>query len=655
MSIGSFRGTILPAFATIASLLLQQPASAEPCANSCARGRNVCVMQARTTFVACLQGCGAGDLQCSAACRTASRAARTTCQATHNDCKTTCPPSSTTDTCTVGCSASAKASFTNGLAAGRTCVQNCKATGGSGLGGCLKQCAATLGSSGATSLAAFQGCLTGCQGQVTGVCFSTTAMQCTADPCGPEQPCSQPNEFCSERCAVPPPSGTCYDASTLQCTDQTCSATQPCPQANQTCLPACPPPPPQGKCFDTTSKQCTDQACDSAHRCTLPPQICTLQCPPPPQHGTCFDTSTMQCTDQACSDEHTCAANQRCVLQCPPPTPVAQCSSVPCDGTCVISPACPPGEACPELRQHGRCASDANGNCACVPVSPEPTRTARPTPTPQCQDLPCGGPCTIGPSCQLGKPCPEFPTRLGACAPGAAGNCECVPVSPQPTPTRKPPQCSAAPCGGSCALCPDCQPGMDCPEKIPCRQGTCQADASGVCQCVPAQLPTPTARPTCASDADCNDANVCTADHCAGGRCEHACVCVTANGASRCCKGPGELCVRLCGADGAGTCGGVCPPGADCQAQPTAPAGCGCVSDAGGPCGGNLFAPPPVCASGLVCQQQLPDATGVCVAANCVPLFTSGCSQTSDCCEPCGDGTRAPCGVCVNGTCVGAP
>jgi hypothetical protein len=38
-----------------------------------------------------------------------------------------------------------------------------------------------------------------------------------------------------------------------------------------------------------------------------------------------------------------------------------------------------------------------------------------------------------------------------------------------------------------------------------------------------------------------------------------------------------------------------------------------------------------------------------------VPLFTSGCTQTSDCCEPCSRLGRAPCGVCINGFCSGAP
>ena len=653
MNTGSFRRVVCAALVVAGALVVPPLASAAPCVSSCAHGRRVCFMQAYTAFTACLQSCAAGDTQCSAACRSTSRAARATCQATQTDCATTCPPASSgTDSCTTGCSATAKASFAQALAAGKSCVRGCAAS--ADVQSCLKQCAATMSDSAAPALATFQGCLSGCQGPVTGVCYSTTAMECTTDPCGPGQACSQPNEFCSERCASPAPSGTCYDSSTLQCTGQTCSPTQPCAQASQTCVPTCPPPTPHGKCFDTSTKQCTDQACGPGRPCASASQVCTLQCQPPPPEGTCFDTTAMQCTDQACSDGQPCSANQRCVRQCPPPTPVPQCSSVPCGGPCVVSAVCSSGESCRDSRrQYGQCVSDANGNCGCLPASPRPTPTARATPTPQCQAVPCGGSCTIGPFCEPGEPCPAFPTRLGQCIADATGVCQCGPLSPTPTPSPLPPQCSDAPCGGSCSVCSHCDPGEVCPDF--CRPGTCQTDASGACQCVPVQLPTPTARPTCASDADCDDGNVCTADHCDGGKCEHACICATASGTPTCCTRPGELCVHPCGTDATGACGGFCPFRATCAVQPTAQAGCGCVSGAGGPCGGNLFVPPPVCAAGLVCQQHVPDAIGVCVVPNCIPLSASGCTQTSDCCVPCGNGTHAPCAVCLNGTCVGAP
>ena len=202
-------------------------------------------------------------------------------------------------------------------------------------------------------------------------------------------------------------------------------------------------------------------------------------------------------------------------------------------------------------------------------------------------------------------------------------------------------------------IVPTCPPGEICPEGEFVIRGQCTADSAGSCQCVVVEQPTPT--PGCATDADCDDGNPCTADRCVNGVCEHGCICLTSAGEPSCCGGPSDICVKPCGSDAAGTCGGACPVGASCESVPSANAACGCVSGPGGPCGGNIFAPPPVCAPGLVCHQTLPDITGYCEKPDCIPLFTSGCSQTSDCCELCGNGTHAPCGVCINDACVGAP
>ena len=378
--------------------------------------------------------------------------------------------------------------------------------------------------------------------------------------------------------------------------------------------------------------------------------------------GRCFDVDRRVCTGQPCGPAAPCAAHQLCDVRarlcpCEAPgatvqTPGAQCASATCDGRCVVSVPCtsPP---CPALfPRPGRCTSTA-GNCECVPLSPP---TPRPTPTPPCTGMPCDGPCTICQPCPPGAVCPAFPCLTGTCQQDTLGSCVCAPsIPPTPTPRATPtPACENAPCGGACAICPPCFPGTICP-AAPCRLGTCVDSANAGCTCVPNVPPSPTPAPTCATDADCNDDDGCTADHCVGGSCEHVCVCTTAAGEPSCCGGPTGLCVRACAADSAGTCGGACPGGGKCEMLPGAQAACGCVSGAGGPCGGNIFAPPPVCAPGLVCQQSLPDATGVCVAPNCIPLFASGCLQTSDCCEPCGNGTRPPCAVCLNGTCVGAP
>jgi len=43
------------------------------------------------------------------------------------------------------------------------------------------------------------------------------------------------------------------------------------------------------------------------------------------------------------------------------------------------------------------------------------------------------------------------------------------------------------------------------------------------------------------------------------------------------------------------------------------------------------------------------------LCAQCIPLFQTGCTTTDDCCEPCTVLGRAPCAVCINGECSGAP
>ena len=719
----------------VAVFVLQAPVAAEQCANSCARARGVCAMQSRIALRACLQGCVTGGAQCRASCMTALRTGRATCQATRADCMTTCPaPAARSASCIGGCSAAAKSCFAGALPASATCVETCRSADGAGVKNCLEQCAGTIGGSRSACLATFQGCVVGCDGQASGSCFSTTALACTTEMCGPDHACSKPDEFCSPRCSAPPPSGTCLELGNLQCTHGTCSPTEPCAQPGETCVPICPPPFPQGRCFDRTTKECSDQPCDPMHPCASSDQVCTWQCPvhtpaPPcasvPCGGPCAisptcppgrvcpeaaflirpgqctlgtagnctcvpatppPTPTPQCTDQPCGGpckaivpfpcrpdgicngpdvavrEGQCdvTANGSCdcvpLQPTPAATPTPQCTGATCGGPCVISPGCPPGETCPEFPDRpGECTLDATGNCACVPGSPPPTPTAQATPTPQCSDRPCGGACkAIVPfPCRPDGICngPDFPVREGQCALTANGGCDCVPILPTPAATATP-QCTGATCGGPCVIGPICPPGEICPE-FPSRPGQCTADSAGNCQCVPIEPPTPTAE--CSADADCNDGNSCTADRCMNGVCEHDCLCLTPTGEQTCCPGPAAFCGTPCGSDATGACGGSCPFGASCESGSSANRPCACVSGPGGPCGGNVLASPPVCAPGLSCHQTLPDVTGYCEKSGCVPLFTSGCSQTADCCEPCGNGTHAPCGVCINGTCEGAP
>jgi hypothetical protein len=268
----------------------------------------------------------------------------------------------------------------------------------------------------------------------------------------------------------------------------------------------------------------------------------------------------------------------------------------------------------------------------------------------------------------------------------------------------------ACPLSKAATPCTGCSGDAECEDGNPCTVDRCVDGACthgcvcvtpgtglGCCGpgplCVTTTTSTTTTLPTppCSTDADCDDGNPCTADRCVNGTCEHACVCLDASGAPNCCPGPATLCARPCGkdtdgvcggtcsapdevcapsggtcactpipppcgADAGGMCGGTCPTGATCESLPTAASPtCRCVSGLGGPCGGNISALPPVCDPGLVCQQTNPDVTGVCVQATCIPFFANGCTQTSDCCEPCTVLNRAPCAVCLDGQCVGTP
>jgi hypothetical protein len=82
------------------------------------------------------------------------------------------------------------------------------------------------------------------------------------------------------------------------------------------------------------------------------------------------------------------------------------------------------------------------------------------------------------------------------------------PCSPAPTPTPLPPQCSSAPCGGSCAISPPCTPGPTtvCPDYV--LLGECQLTPFRGCQCIPVSPPTPLPTPT-ATPTPCVDTVLC--------------------------------------------------------------------------------------------------------------------------------------------------
>jgi hypothetical protein len=135
-------------------------------------------------------------------------------------------------------------------------------------------------------------------------------------------------------------------------------------------------------------------------------------------------------------------------------------------------------------------------------------------------------------------------------------------------------------------------------------------DACGSAGCAPATSTTTTTlpAPACQTDTDCDDGNPCTADRCAGGVCQHDCLCVGPGGSVSCCPGPAAECPRpawyytcgdpVCGGHrghpGVPKCSAGETPGAPCS-----PDGAAC--DPGSPC--NQL---------LVCASSDPTHGGAC-------------------------------------------
>src|ERR1043166_1584553 len=114
MTTSLLRRVLLAGIVSIISFTLQPAARADQCGQSCRSGKHVCTMQARTSFIACLHGCGSGDAapQCQSACRSTVRESRLACKATRADCATTCPASSAgADSCEAGCGGTASTCF----------------------------------------------------------------------------------------------------------------------------------------------------------------------------------------------------------------------------------------------------------------------------------------------------------------------------------------------------------------------------------------------------------------------------------------------------------------------------------------------------------------------------------------------------------------
>nr|UXE44067.1 hypothetical protein Hi04_10k_c1000_00021 [uncultured bacterium] len=298
------------------------------------------------------------------------------------------------------------------------------------------------------------------------------------------------------------------------------------------------------------------------------------------------------------------------------------------------------------------------------------------------------GPCVATGGCfdTIASQCTGEP-----CSPAAGcmlPNTFCSPACATPPPTgtcfdtlaRK---CTIEPCGPNQPCLPNQFCVTTCPPPPP--SGHCFVTVDGQCSqeaCgpgVPCQNPNEfcdprCGAPACTTDADCDDGNPCTADTCANGACEHACVCTSPTGATACCPGPAATCATPCGTNADGTCGGLCPAadevctatGTGCGCTPTTPPACGdtfptcngtcpvgsaCTSLTGAP---SCQCVPAACTTDAECNDNNVCTVDRCVGGvcehGCICLTPAGASA---CCPGPGTLCAVPCGTNADGTCGG--
>jgi len=361
-----------------------------------------------------------------------------------------------------------------------------------------------------------------------------------------------------------------------------------------------------------------------------------------------------------------CPADQFCEEgpgQCGVGDAAGHCLAVPTTCLGILDPVC----GCDGntyvndcFRQQAQIEKARDGLCRCPDILCTPGAQPVDTDGDGCPDrciVPCDTPCDCLNVLPPELPCPLC-TEARQC--GGFWTCQnhvcvaqCGPIPPNTCPPPPPVGRCFVTVDGQCTDTP-CGPGAPCREPNELCSPACLGSTTTTTTTIGSTTTSTVPCHACATDADCEDGIGCTVDRCVNGMCEHVCICLCADGVN-CCPDVGPCGAPPCGAEAGGTCGGRCPAGTTCESLPAAAATCGCVSGVGGPCGGNILNPPPVCAPGLVCQQTNPDATGVCVEPGCIPFFGTGCTQTADCCEPCTVLQRAPCAVCLQGMCSGAP
>lgn len=253
----------------------------------------------------------------------------------------------------------------------------------------------------------------------------------------------------------------------------------------------------------------------STHQGSITPTLTATSTPTPPYvpptitstptpEGTITPTPTLTPT---CAPTGTPYCSDHCV---PCPTVRPDCYRDAC-GWCIQNPSCESNEVCVLNNDPYHYIQ---GCCSCATVTPTygtpPPSSPTPTPTPTATWYPHGSPTPPTPT---PTPTPPPGTCIGDCngdrevtideltlgvniALGSADFSACLAFD-----------CNA-----------DCHPGPIPATPIPSVDVACliRAVNNALYGCPP---------PTCTSDADCDDGNGCTLDHCTPNGCTHDCVC----------------------------------------------------------------------------------------------------------------------------------
>ena len=353
---------------------------------------------------------------------------------------------------------------------------------------------------------------------------------CTDDTC-PEGACVYvPNvlacddsDFCTESdaCSEGECVGEPVDCDDLDpCTIDTCDAVTGCGSVEDLTLEGCERCGLDADCDDGDS--CTEDICNSLH---------------------CEYTELPYCTPAVCLDETACVDADPCTIDSCVLGPPSACFNIPVS-PCQVDIPCETDADCDDTSPCTQTSCGANNLCIVLPTPPCGAMCSSDS---DCDDgAPCTTdicepqvgcvyvasadcvPCTDDAACNDGNEC----TEDDACA--ATGVCgsrlategmACTDVC------ITNPRCDGA---GKCAGAP-----VECPESSePCSVGVCDPAQGG---CVFAVDPTDPFC-NCTTDADCDDADPCTVDHCF----------------------PGEIC-RNIGLEGAGCSSTACTTGADCD------------------------------------------------------------------------------------------